>query len=306
MIRARLSALVVAALIALPCAASAQSLQDFEIARQAYDERDYARAVQYFEELVGTDPPRLSSPVLVVESRRLLGSAYLYLGRRDAAIHQFELLLRQEPDHPPLDPLRFPAAVQELFNNVRERLRAEARAVAERERLERELAAERERSRQLLAIADSEVLVDVENSRWAALIPLGVGQFLNGDDGLGWFFFLSEAACVIAAFVTAGIHESVLAQVPLGSTTIDDPRFDQANDYLLASAIGNWVSLGALGVLGIAGVVEAQVAFRPSRSVRHRRPVPDELREGLPGTEEEVAPPPAAPAVSVIPLGLRF
>lgn len=293
-----------------PAPVRAQSIEDFEAARAAYEARDFARAVQYFEELVGTDPPRLTSPVLIIEARKYFGAAYLFLGRRDAAIHQFELLLRADPDYV-LDPLLFPAAVQDLFNNVRDRLALEAREAAARRALEEQLAQERERSRALLAIAGDPVFVEVENSRWAAIVPWGCGQFLNGDDGLGWFFFLGETALVGAAFGTLAWHDNLMSQVA-AARLFDNDLVARANPLLEAAFISNWVSLGALAVLAIAGVVEAQLAFVPSRSIRHERAIPDELRQGLDeeAPEEQETPAPTGarvdPGALGIPLSFRF
>lgn len=311
-----LTALVPALLLA-PTIARAQSIEDFEAARAAYEARDFARAVQYFEELVGTDPPRLSSPALVVEARKYFGAAYLFLGRRDAAIHQFELLLRAEPDYR-LDPLLFPAAVQELFDNVRERLALEAREAEARRGLEAELARERERSAALLEIASDPVFVEVESSRWAAMVPWGTGQFLNGDDGLGWFFFLGETALLGAAFGSLAWRESLLSQVAVAAAgrVLSPDLVNQANPLLTAAAVTNWVSLGSLAVLVVAGILQAQIGFVPSRSIRHDRTVPDELREGLDGDGSEdpsetiPAPPPSGvrlePGALGIPLSFRF
>lgn len=313
--RAAASMLLVAAAALAPAlltgTARAQSIEDFETARAAYEARDFARAVQYFEELVGTDPPRLTSPALIIEARKYFGAAYLFLGRRDAAIHQFELLLRADP-HYVLDPLLFPAAVQDLFNNVRDRLALEAREAEARRALEDELAQERERSRALLALASDPVFVEVDNSRWAAIVPWGCGQFLNGDDGLGWFFFLGESALLASAFGTLAWHDSLMAQIADVYSGIEVGVVERANPLLEGAAIANWVSLGALAVLAIAGVVEAQLSFVPSRSIRHERAVPEELREGLDEDAPEEQEAPASSGARVdpgppgIPLSFRF
>src|SRR5687768_11471405 len=99
MIRAAGSAVALAALIllAFPALARAGDIEDFESARSAYEARDYERAVVAFELLVGGDAPRLQSRALIAESRKYLGAAYLFVGRRDAARAEFERLLRDEP-----------------------------------------------------------------------------------------------------------------------------------------------------------------------------------------------------------------
>ena len=58
---------VLAAALAWPAAAHAGDLEDFEIARNAYESQNYSLAVTRFEALL----PRLQTRALVLESRYL-------------------------------------------------------------------------------------------------------------------------------------------------------------------------------------------------------------------------------------------
>lgn len=283
---ARAGALASAALVAalawlwLPSLARAGDIEDFEIARQAYESRDFSRAVFYFEQLVGGEVPRLSSAPMIAEARKLLGAAYVFVGRREAAREQFERLLREQPDYL-LDPLLFPLEVQELFASVRERLELQRREAEARAAVEARAASERRRSEQLLQFAEEDVRVELESSRWLALVPGGVGQFQNGDDGLGWMFLLSEAAFLGVAVGALLWHKDLSLQVARAYALNDADAVAEGNRLLEAAFGLHWASFGALAVFAIAGIVEAQIRFVPARVVVQQRRAPEELREGL-------------------------
>ncbi|UJR85945.1 tetratricopeptide repeat protein [Sandaracinus amylolyticus] len=297
-----LGVLLVAMIAVLaPVRARAGDIEDFEIARQAYEQRDFSRAVFYFEQLVGGDVPRLSSPALVAEARKYLGAAYVFVGRREAAREQFERLLREQPTYV-LDPLLFPLEVQELFASVRDRLELERREAEARAAVEARAARERERAERLLAFAEEEIRLELPNSRWLALVPFGVGQFQNGDDPLGWTFLLSETAFAGAAIGALIWHQELSAQVARAQTVGDIDAVQEGN-RLLEIAFGiHWAGLGALAAFAIAGIAEAQIRFVPTRVVTQRRRAPEELREELDTDRDAIQE--ANPTVSDLHIGL--
>lgn len=276
-------ALTLLVLLLAPAPAAASELDDFQTARDAYRSHDWPRAAQLFEALVGTEPPLLTTPLLVEEARKYLAATYVFLQRPDDARVQFERLLTTNPAYE-LDPSQFPEEAVVLFGEVRDRLRREAAETAERARIEAELERERERARRLLAIAESDVEAPVESSRLLALVPFGAGQFQNGDEGLGWLFFTTEALFGIASFGTLVAHQAIA-----GSFDPSDPNSgvhsaesrSRINDALLGTEITNWTCAGLFAVFAIVGVLQSQLDFRETRSVRTRHEVPDELREGL-------------------------
>ena len=116
---ARLIRMLVLALgLLLAGSARADELTDFEAARSRYERHDYARAVDAFRKLVGTDPPRITSPLLVIESRKYYAASLLFMGAKEEARSQFRQLLTQEPEYA-LDPLAFPTEVVALFDEVK-------------------------------------------------------------------------------------------------------------------------------------------------------------------------------------------
>ena len=110
------------AAFALPVAAD--ELSDFEAARRNYDKQSYAKAARGLESLVGGVIPRARTPVVRLEARKYLGATYLFLGKDGDAREQFRLLLEEDPDYD-IDPVAFPEAVVETFQEVQAEVTAE-------------------------------------------------------------------------------------------------------------------------------------------------------------------------------------
>jgi hypothetical protein len=300
---AALIAVLIAAAVALPPSiAHAGEIEEFETARTAYDAGDYQRAANYFEELVAGEVPRLTSPALIAEARKYLGASYLYLNRREAAREQFEILLRAQPDYQ-LDPLRFPAEIQEVFGAVRERLLYEREEASARSAIERRAAVAEGRARALLRLAEEEVAIEVENSRWIAMIPGGVGQFQNGQDTLGWTFLVAETVLFATAIGALIWHQDIEGQVRRAQSLGLSDKVIEGNRLLEAGFIVHWTALGAFAATLVAGIVEAQASFVATRTVTERRQVPDELRDADVEVLEET-PAREARAVSDLALGV--
>lgn len=260
-------ALSIAALLAAPAPAHAGDIEDFQAARALYDAHDWPRAITAFEALVGGDPPRLQSRPLVLESRKYLAVAYVFVGRERAASDQLEQLLTDEPTYE-LDATQFPREVVQLFDRVRARLLERRSAQAERSELERDVTRLRSENEALRAALAGERTLEVPRSLWLVQIPFGVGQFENGEDGLGWFFLVTEALAAIGAITTTAVHLGYLAFLQDNAMGVPRDTWDRVNDALHIVAPMNWAFLGALGVLGVTGVVQANVAYSPTRTVR--------------------------------------
>lgn len=289
MIARAIAAALALALCLTAAAVRADDLEDFERARRAYDDQAFMLAVQRFEILVGGETPALQSRPLILESRKYLGAAYLFVGRRDAAEHQFERLLSDDPTYD-IDPVAFPAEVITVFSEVRRRVERqrreaeEARRRAEEEARRREaerIIRERERMARLVELAETE-RERQENSRWIGLIPFGVGQFQNGHAGVGVAFAVSEGVLAVASIVTYLLHESIRNDVqPL---PVGEPEPAERRDARVAATglrISNWVSTALLGAVAIGGIVDAEIRFVPVIESTRRRPLPPDLREGL-------------------------
>jgi tetratricopeptide (TPR) repeat protein len=277
----------------LPQPARADDLADFERARASYDAQRYAEAVQKLELLVGGETPRLATRAIVLEARKYLGASYLFVARRADAERQFALLLSEDPQYQ-IDPTTFPAEVREVFASVRTRLEREARALADaRDREEAARRAEeaerliRDRARleRLRELALTETIVE-ENSRWIAAIPFGIGQFQNGQSGLGIAFAVTEGVLGATALTMKILHDTLPS--PSGyPSNLDIPAVRRLE---AAYAITNYLAMSALAVVAIIGIVDAQLRFVPSFTRTRSRTAPEELREPAPTATLGVGP----------------
>lgn len=277
--------------LCLPTAAAADELEEFEQAREAYEQARYERAIKRFEALVGGEEPRLRSPPLILESRKYLAASYLFAGQPERAEEQFERLLRQDPDYE-LDPVVFPREVHDVFASVRERL-SEERAQKEEARRNR-LGAARERRRelerqsrrieQLEEVARTEVVRE-ENSRWIATIPFGVGQFQNGHRRLGMTLAIAEGVLAATSLTTFFLHRSVLATdlgpPPEGCSRDDVDFCNRLDRREKAYRYTNWASTGLLVGVAALGILDAHLRFVPHTERTRRREVPPEVQIGV-------------------------
>jgi len=243
---------------------AADELSDFESARRNYDKGNYSKAERGLESLVGGAVPRATNPVVRLEARKYLGATYLFLGKNEEAREQFRRLLEEDPEYQ-IDPVAFPEAVVQTFQEVQtaaaaERAQREALEAARRQR-ERtdeveELVRQQERIQKLEELAATETVEKV-NSRWIAALPFGVGQFQNENRKLGIMFAVTESAFLVASIATFIGHNSLRDEVPAPD------EIEQAQRAERALRIGNWVSVGGFLGFAIAGVTEAQIRFRP-------------------------------------------
>ncbi len=261
---------LLAALLALlaslsPSVARAGDIEDFQAARALYEAHDWPRAIAAFESLVGGQTPRLRSQPLVLESRKYLAAAYVFEGREEAAAAQLERLLREEPSYE-LDATQFPREVVQLFERVRSRLEELRAMETARAALEAEVVQLREENERLRREQRAPRAVEVPRSQWLAQIPFGVGQFENGEEGLGWFFLVTEALATASLGVTLALHLAYVAELQRIEDATDS-RIQQVNFAIDVLDGVNWASGGLLGVLAIAGIVQANLAFQPTRTV---------------------------------------
>ncbi len=278
--RATLTGLVVVLMAAFALPAAADELSDFEAARRNYDKQNYAKAARGLESLVGGVVPRARNPVVRLEARKYLGATYLFLGKDDAAREQFRLLLEEDPDYD-IDPVAFPEAVVATFQEVQKKVQAEqarreatdaARRKRERAGELEELIRQQQRIQALEELARTETVKKV-NSRWIAALPFGIGQFQNENRRLGIMFAVTESAFLAASIATFIGHNSLRDENPAPS------ELGRARRVERALRIGNWVSVGAFLSFAVAGVVEAQVRFKPEITTTRRRELPDELEQ---------------------------
>ena len=277
--RTTLTGLVVVMMAAFALPVAADELSDFETARRNYERQSYEKAARGLESLVGGAVPRARNPVVRLEARKYLGATYLFLAKDEAAREQFRLLLEEDPDYD-IDQLAFPEAVVQTFQEVRAKVKEELakKRAFEEARKQRERAAELEalisqqqRIQALEELAATETVEKV-NSRWIAALPFGIGQFQNENRKLGIMFAVTESAFLAASIATFVGHNSLRDENPAPS------ELERAERVEKALRIGNWASVGALLSFYIAGVIEAEVRFKPVIRSTRKRDLPDELQ----------------------------
>ena len=275
-------ALIGLATLALPRPAAADEFDDFTRAKNAYEAGEYEAAVERFEALIEGEP---KNPALELEAHKLLGVSYLFVGRPEEAERSFLKLLTLSPGYE-LDPMLFPIEVIDFFTEVKarndERLAALARARAAEEEARR-------RAEEEARLAELEKLkrnVYLERSReerslLVAVMPLGAGQFQNGDTVAGALFLGGELLLGAAAVTTFILHEGLRSRAEEPFDSPDDRRAYERLEK--GYRVANHVSLGALATVTVAGILEAVYRFERESVTWQPIPegdVPEHLRPG--------------------------
>ncbi len=270
--RVLLSLLLFSALVAASSPALASDQTELEKARIAYGAHNYTDAESRVMALL--DPKSGSKDALVISTARMYeGAIWLARSNKREAALSFERLLLDDAQFEP-DPLAFPPDVVSVFIDTRAALRerlaqlaqAQARAeAARRAQSEQERRRETERVKKLEQLAREES-VTTFHSRVLAAVPFGVGQFQNGNNGLGYFFLGLESALVIGSLVTVPIYNNARER-ERDEFVLGDPTrvVDQYHARADAARVVNWSLLGGLIVAAGIGVAQAQVAYSPAK-----------------------------------------
>ncbi len=257
-----------------------------------YESGNYEGCVDAFRSLLPSAP----SAAATATARTYLAACLVALGRLDEARVQFREAILADRQLQPPDPVVFPGAVVDLFVQVRGELMATLRQQqqeelergrARAEALRRDQERERLRVRELERLVASETLVR-RNERWMAWVPYGIGQFHNDDEVLGWVLLTTEFALTVAAISATSVELNLHSRAEGGNSTLDDR--DLTRSVRAARAVGT-ISWTSLALLAAAGVVEANLSFRPEVVLgERRRELPPSL---LPSEDrEEGAPAP--------------
>lgn len=258
---------------------------EIEKARTAFVVQNYRDVETRLKHLLeGTN--LLRDPQVISQARMLLGAALVEQGRPTEATPLFERLLLDDAQFDP-DPLTYPSRTLELFIDVRAQMRdrlaaraaEEAKAAAEERRRAEEL--RRLQAERLLVVEKmaAEEHTTVKNSRLIASVPFGVGQFQNGQTGLGVFFLASEAALLAASLISVPIYINATTRADEEYAKRDPNRrvdgyVDRANLALTANIAFNVL----LGITAAAGIAQAHVSYVPARSQIRKRPIPPPVK----------------------------
>lgn len=288
---------VAAACLAAAGTARADDMQEYELGKSRFESGEYGEAAKRFERMLDPSAPpcdeapsgtcRVKDPELAERARALYAATLVALGRTRDAEAQMEVILRANPGYTP-NPALFPQEVLDRFTMVKARLREELERL-NREKMEQErqkqIEADRRREREQRRIAELERLASTErvvqkNSRWIALLPFGVGQFQNGDKGLGWALLVSQTLTGTASIVLGGVladryaaaqEADARARANPGQERVE---VEETNQQLATLATFNRVAFGAWAGLALAGIVQAQIAYVPERVTYRKRPLP--------------------------------
>lgn len=140
----------------------------------------------------------------------------------------------------------FGTDVLELYFRTRESLRDEAR----------------EATRRLDASSPAREQVMVEkNRRWLASVPFGVGQFQNQDMTLGYTLLAAETALAATAITSMAVQLNTYQR----ALTSEDGDLRRANHTNETASTLLTISAWSFGVVTLAGIIEANLAFVPER-----------------------------------------
>ncbi len=251
-------------------------------ASEAYAAAEYERVRSLLYPLVGGLVPAIDDPYLIRDARRYLGAVFVLLGQVEDAENQFSWFLRGQEladlRRAQLEPTIFSAQVRAVFDRVRDARIAELEAQAS---ARDQRATEREARRhdalvRLMGLAQS-VETEVEADPLPSYVPLGIGQFTNGNEGLGWFFAISEGLTLLTAGASLALF------IPLDEQLRHPPVGVERLDPIITDALFglNVAAASTFAVLAIAGIIEARLNFVPTRRRTIRQEIPREVLERL-------------------------
>jgi hypothetical protein len=263
-----------------------------ERARIYYESGNYQACVQAFTRLLDAEPARNNADLRQrTGARTYLAACLIATGKIEQAREQFRQAILENRQMETPDPVVFPQAVIDVYIQVHGSLLDALRREQEEElRRSREQAEERaaEEAREQRRIAELERLASTEhlvhrNQRWMAWVPFGVGQFNNGNEGLGWLFLTSEVALVATAITATSIELGLHSQAEGGQAALDPG--DLSSKVQAARTVGT-IAWGSWLLVAVGGIVEANLNFRPEIALGDRRvkQLPDSLKRTQPST----------------------
>lgn len=293
-VRNRIATAVAAVLVTAVAAGQARSdeFDEFIHAKSAFDAGEYGEAVARFDQLLASG---LSNPALVIECHKLIGISYLFVKNREKAEYHFAELLTLSPNQV-LDPMIFPIEVVDFFLEIKEKNKERLTALqqARIEEGKREKAAEEARRKAEFEKLRRNVYLEKtrrENSLFVALMPLGAGQFQNGDTIKGVIFLGGELLLSAAATTTYILHETLRPQSkePFSSSK----QRDEYTRLEMIYRVANRVSIAGLAVLAAAGIVDSLYDYESE--VTEWKPIPEkdvprDLRPGASKMHISLAP----------------
>ncbi len=271
-------------MIALMLALVLAAPPELKRAKDRFEFGAFADAAGTLRQLLATSPDLAQQDA--VDAYRMLGIAEYQLGDRPAARSAFVSLLSVDPDYS-LDPFLVPPPIVEFFDRVKKEvepalapLRKRRRALREQERLAEEA------KRRLLAEEQARAgppskIVRVEDRIYLLnWMPLGAGQFQNGDRAKGTAIAAGQIVLGLVN-ISAILFQNQLAQARTAVCVFGQPDCSRPpykdSDRTLHSQVEvvKYVSAGLFWALYAYGVWDAHKRFVPR--------IETEITPGQPG-----------------------
>ena len=242
--------IILLSVITLPTVGLATPEDDFEHGKNAYLYGDFRKVIEFLDPLVGTEGSEKLDPRKQADALEWLGLSLYYLGQETRAKDIFHRLILTDLDRT-LDPITAPPDVVAVYDKMQADLKVEI------DRLKRE--AEKKRRAKEAQVPVREI-DRRRNSKWVTLVPFGVGQFQNGDNGWGGFFLGTELVAVSLSTIFFFAAQDL--RQPDG--------FFVGADATLARNLrtAQFVSGGTALALMVGGAIHAAVTFKPLTETR--------------------------------------
>lgn len=233
-------------------AAPAEQLAE---AREAVRLRRYEQAIPVLTYLLYPNA-RLSNRADLVEAHVLLGVSHFETGNRVDAHREIDEALFLD-DSIALDPLLFSEEAIAFFEERKQTFLERVRSEEET----RKLAEERAQLRRLL----ENMIVIERKPYYINFVPFGAGQFQNGHDGKGIFFFVSQT---VLGGTSAGLWVWQVGKYGYNGTV---PR-DEVGSVLAVQQVQIATGVACLGLM-VAGIIDSLIHYESTT----RRPADESL-----------------------------
>ena len=259
---------VIPLLLALSLVAS----PELKRAKDRFEFGAYADAAGTLRQLLGGDPDL--SEAEFVDAYRMLGIAEYQLGDLPQARAAFVNLLSYDPDYG-LDPFLVPPAIVEFFDRVRkehepalEPLRERRRALRAQQRLADDAKRRLLTEESARTGPPTRVVRVEEHHAFFNWLPLGAGQFQNGEKAKGTAIAAGEVALgavnIAAILVHNQIAEDRSRSCVSGQSGCSHPPYSDADRRLLRNVdIVKYVAAGMFWALYGYGVWDAHHNYVP-------------------------------------------
>jgi hypothetical protein len=250
-----------------------------------YEAGKYGECARALDRLLAAEGDRRLREPEVIENARIYHAACLIgSGKPEGADEPLRAAIRSNMQMRPPDSLVFPPPVIDRFLRVRQSLYEEIKQAEDRRveqaRKAAEIQAHRERAEsarvaEIERLATSETVI-IKNRRWIAWVPFGVGQFQNGDEGLGWVFLTGETALAAAALTSLGMQSYL---------EVEANRLKNPDNNAVLQTWNTLLHVSSYAFIGVAalGIAQAQLAFVPEVQQQRYRPLPTRLKRPATG-----------------------